>query len=91
MELYINNRESNIDRELKPSIWLRVHAIEGMTGLLNLEEAFHNRLNLSEIELIIDHLERKYGFQSGDPYNFIVNIARFSMNSLKIIEADYPE
>lgn len=77
--------------EINPHIIFKIIIIQGLTGLQELEQAFENPLNLTDNELIINFLERKYTFESGDPYNFIINIARFSRQSLKIIEANEPE
>uniref|UniRef100_A0A6C0AD86 Uncharacterized protein n=1 Tax=viral metagenome TaxID=1070528 RepID=A0A6C0AD86_9ZZZZ len=70
----------------------RILSIEGLTGLKNIKSAFEDTLNNSEVELLISFLDKKYNFSLyEDVYDFIVNVAKFSSRSLKIIEANYEE
>lgn len=71
---------------------LRIMAIEGITGLKNINSAFDNQLNETEIELLISFLNRKYFFsECEDVFNFIVNVIKISTNALNLIGANYKE
>jgi hypothetical protein len=69
----------------------RIWAIEGITGLKDLEHVFDNAMGYTEVELIVNFLNRKYNLANGDEdvYDFIVNILQFSNRALNIIEVNY--
>ena len=78
---------------------LRIMAIEGVTGLKYIKDAFidcdcfENYSPDIEKELLIKFLNKKYNFSScvGDVYYFIVNTIGFSHVSLKCINSNYKE
>lgn len=72
---------------------LRIMSIEGMTGLQNIEIAFKNPLNNTEVELLASFLDRKYDLSLGDTdiLSFVTNILGFSLRSLQFIHADFEE
>lgn len=70
----------------------RTMEIEGITGLKNISPAFEDSSNESEIELLIKYLNKKYDFSAYyDVYDFIVNVIKFSINALEVIDANYEE
>ena len=72
---------------------LHIMSIEGITGLSDIESAFENRINETDVELLMFHLNKKYDLSSGDNnvYDFIVNAIGFSRRALVNINADYEE
>ena len=79
---------------LYPHKIYRIWAIEGITGLKDLDRAFDNHFGSTEVELIVDFLKKKYHLANGgneDVYDFIINTLQFSDRALNIIEVNYPE
>lgn len=72
---------------------LRIKEIEGVTGLRGIKEAFENRLNETDVELIVSFLARKYKFSEvyDDIYEFIVDTVGISVSVLNDINANYEE
>lgn len=72
---------------------IRICAIEGITGLRNIDDAFLNPLNNTEVELLVSFLERKYKLHEveDDIYFYIRDVIGFSDISLENINANYEE
>src|SRR5256885_1294142 len=75
------------------SFKLRILAIEGITGLKNIDSAFDDPLNNTEIELLVSYLKRSYNFTDGENnvFSFILNVIKFSSTALESINANYEE
>ena len=70
----------------------RIMAIEGMTGLKNINGAFENPENNTEVELLVSYLSRMYDFSlCYNIYDFILNTIKFSPLALDVINANYDE
>lgn len=72
---------------------LKIIQIEGITGLKDLDHVFDDRLNETDIEMIVIFLNKKYDLSLGDsnPFDFIVSVIKFSFRSLRAIKADFKE
>lgn len=72
---------------------LKIIQIEGITGLKGLDQVFDNRLNETDIEMIVFYLDRKHDLSLGDSnhFEFIVSVIKFSFRSLHTIKADFKE
>lgn len=71
---------------------LKILKIEGLTGLMDIESAFDNPLNNTDVELIVSFLNRKFDFSTcNNVYFFIINVIGFSPRSLETINANYDE
>lgn len=69
---------------------LKIRAIQGITGLEDIEEAFDNSLNKFEVKLLVNFLDKKYNFSLfEEPYDFILNVAKFSPIALECINANF--
>uniref|UniRef100_A0A6C0AD52 HNH nuclease domain-containing protein n=1 Tax=viral metagenome TaxID=1070528 RepID=A0A6C0AD52_9ZZZZ len=71
---------------------LRIIAIEKITGLKYIDDAFLNPGDSTEIDMLITFLDNKYNFSlCHDIYDFILNIIKFSHKSLNIINLNYKQ
>ena len=71
----------------------KIWAIEGITGLTDLQRAFEDSMWYTDVESIINFLNKKYHLFNGDEdvYNFIINTIKFSERALDYIEVNYPD
>ena len=72
---------------------IKIMQIEAVTGLKDLDHVFDDRLNETDIEMIVIFLNKKYDLSLGDnnPFEFIVSVIKFSFRSLRAIKADFKE
>ena len=72
---------------------IRLFTIKSLIGLDDIDDAFENPLNLSEVELLFNFFIRKFDLSKGeeDPYLFILTEIGISENSLELIGANCKE
>lgn len=97
MKMFYNEVNKNlsflpIDNPINDKM-IRIMALEGITGLKGLQRAFENNDGLTEVESILDHLNRTYNLSDGDYdiLNYLVGVVKFSEISLQNINVNYED
>lgn len=94
METFTNYQENLSESEIptfNPKL-RRIVEIESLTGLNDLDRAFDDPLNNSEVELLVSFLDRKYDFSEGrnDVYTFLIQEIGFPERILNSLGLNFP-
>ena len=102
-----NNQSYLLNREFKTSPQIintqftyeekakekKIRHIEGILRIGDLSKAFNTTVEIPDVELLLVFFREKYDFSLGEenPFNFMIDVIGFSLETLKLVGADKNE